>query len=152
MLKYTIVPASFFKKDNAYNILSEAVQLSEEDKVKYKELPRFKAVLVYAYTDEYADTPVIASLLEDIQQIKEHNKIAASYADGTVSVVIATGQKLLLANSFPALEPVTAEYFVFAAMKQFQINPQVTTIYLRKPVCGEMADDFVRYFKGVETI
>lgn len=151
MLKYTLVPAAFFKKDNAYNILSEAVQLSEEDKVGYKELPRLKAVLVYAYTSE-DKAPAIAALLDAASGIRDHNKVAVHYGDGYVTVTISIDQKLLLANSYPAAEPITAEYFVFAALKQFQINPQVTTIYMLKPTCGEMADDFVRYFKGVETL
>ena len=152
-MKYTVVPAFFFRKESTYEILSEAVQLSETDKVEYKELPQYKAVLVYAYTDgEEASVPVIAKLLESTQRIREHNKLAVYYGEGYVNIAIATGDKLFLANSYPAEDPVTAEYFVFASLKQFQINPQVTTIYIRKPVVGEMTDDLVKYFKGVETI
>ena len=152
-MKYTVVPAFFFRKESAYEILSEAVQLSGTDKVEYKELPQYKAVLVYAYgEDEDASVPVVARLVESSKRIREHNKLAVYYGESYVSIVIATGDKLLLANSYPADDPVTAEYFVFASLKQFQINPQVTTIYILKPVVGEMTDDLVKYFKGVETI
>ena len=152
MLKYTIVPASFFKKESLYQILSEAVQLSEQDKISYKELPQYKAVLVYAYKGDKNIAPEIAGLVEATRLIKDHNKVAATYHDGFVNIAIATDKKLLLANSYPATEAVTAEYFIFAALKQFQMNPQVTTIYIGEPVCGEMTDDFIRYFKGVETL
>lgn len=150
MFKYTLVPASFFTEADADRILSEAVQLSEQDKVIYKELPQFKAVLVYVSTD--AAAPVIAELLDGAKGIVEHNKIIAATADGSLHLVIVTGDKLLLANSYPAPDHVTAEYFIFAAMKRFQINPQVSTVYVKGGAEPEMLDDIVRYCKGVESL
>lgn len=150
MFKYTLVPASFFSEADADRILSEAVQLSEQDKVIYKELPHYKAVLVYVDTDAAAS--VIAELMGDAVGIAEHNKIIAAHRDGSLHLVIVTGDKLLLANSYPAPDHVTAEYFIFAAMKQFQINPQVSTIYIKGEAKPEMLDDIVKYCKGVEKL
>lgn len=150
MFRYTLVPASFFTEAEADRILSEAVQLSEQDKVTYKELPQYKAVLVYVDTD--AAAPVIADLLNHAKGIPDHNRILAACGDGCIHIVIVTGEKLLLANSFPAPDHVTAEYFIFAAMKRFQINPQVSTIYIKGKAAPEMLDDIVKYCKGVETL
>ena len=152
MFKYTLVPEGFFSPAEAHRILSEAVRLAETDKVNYQELPQFKAVLVYALTLGEEALPPIASLLERAAYIGEHNKVAACFDGGALHLVIVTGNKLLLANSYPASDPVTAEYFLFAAMKQLQINPQVTTVYLAEPASPEMMDDIVRYCKGVETL
>ena len=96
--------------------------------------------------------PPIASLLDRVTSIGEHNKVAACFDAEALHLVIVAGEKLLLANSYPASDPVTAEYFLFAAMKRFQLNPQVTTVWLGEPVSPEMADDLVRYCKGVETL
>ena len=96
--------------------------------------------------------PVIFQLLSEVLSIPEHNKVACCFDGGALHIAIVTGENLLLANSYPACDPVTAEYFLFAALKQFQINPQVTTVYLKEPVSSEMADDIVRYCKGVETL
>lgn len=150
MFQYTLVPASFFTEADAERILSEAVQLSEQDKVIYKELPLYKAVLVYVSTD--AAAPVIAELLDGTQAIPEHNKVIASLKDDCLHLVIVTGEKLLLANSYPAPDHITAEYFIFAAMKRFQINPQISTVYIKSGAKPEMLDDIVRYCKGVETL
>lgn len=152
MFKYTLVPEAFFKPSEAHKILSEAVRLSQTDKIEYQELPQFKAVLVYALSPEEEAAPVIFDLLAEVLSISEHNKVAACFDGSALHLAIVTGENLLLANSYPAGDPVTADYFLFAALKQFQINPQVTTVYLREPVSPEMADDIVRYCKGVETL
>ena len=155
MFKYTLVPAGFFTPSDAHKILSEAVRLSKTDKVEYQELPQFKAVLVYAHSDGEnggEGAPAIAGLLSDVISIGEYNKVAARFDGSALHLVIVTGDKLLLANSYPAADTVTAEYFLFAALRQLQINPQVTTVYLREPAHPEMMDDIVRYCKGVETL
>ena len=151
MLKYTIVPSSFFRRDDSYNILSQAVQLEENDKVEYQELPDFQAVLVYAQTLS-GDTPAVLDMLRAVSGIKEYNKVLAHYDGRHITVVVAAGDKLLLANSYQATDHVTGEYFLFAAMKQFQINPEVTTVYLYGDAPFEMKNDLFRYCKGVERL
>ena len=149
MLKYTLVPQSFFVKDNENMILSELVQLDKEDKVEYKELPDFKAVLVYAHTD--GAIPEVYSLLERASSIKDYNKVLAYHSNGYIHIVIAVGKKLLLCNSFEASDIVTAEYFIFASVKKFQINPEVSTIYI-KGGDSQFKSELFRYFKGVESL
>ena len=151
MKKFTLVPESFFDKEKTYQILSEAVRLGETDKVYYKELPEQKAVLVYA-ADSENDLPPVASLLGALGRIADHNKVAARVEDGTVSIVLAEGDRLLLANAYPAPDAVTAEYFLFAAMRQFQLNPQVSTVYFLGEAPRELLNDLFRHFKGVERL
>ena len=151
MKKFTLVPESFFDKEKTYQILSEAVRLGETDKVYYKELPEQKAVLVYAAESEN-DLPPVAGLLGALGRITDHNKVAAAVNEGTVSIVLAEGDRLLLANAYPAPDAVTAEYFLFAAMKQFQLNPQITTVYFLGDAPRELLNDLFRHFKGVERL
>lgn len=151
MIKYTLVPAEYFTQAEAHSILSEVCKLQPEDKISYKELPHFKAVLVYAHTDG-ADTPVIASLLDSLKTYREYNKIAAVHRDGLLHICIAEGDKLMLANSFPAADAVTAEYFIFASLKQFQINPIVSFIHIGAETSASMKKDLSAYFKGVKAL
>ncbi len=151
MHRYTLVPSPFFKKENASEILSEAVRLEPHDKVYYKELPDFQAVLVYA-AQSSGDTPLIASMLEGVKQIKDFNKVLVSYDGKTLDIVLVAGDKLLLANSYPAPDHLTGEYFIFAALKQFQINPEVTAVYFHDTVPFEMQNDLFRYCKGAEKL
>lgn len=151
MHKYTIVPASFFREDDSRNILSQAVQLDESDKAEYQELPEFQAVLVYAPSPS-CEVPAVVDMLRAVSGINEYNKVLARYDGSVVTVVLAAGDRLLLANSYPASDHVTGEYFIFAAMKQFQINPEVTTVYFSGDAPFEMKNDMFRYCKGVERL
>ena len=151
MLKYTIVPSSFFRRDDSYNILSQAVQLEGNDKVEYQELPDFQAVLVYATTLS-GEAPAVLEMLRAVSGINEYNKVLANYDGSHITVVVAAGSKLLLANSYPSTDCVTGEYFIFSAMKQFQINPEVTTGYLYGDAPFDMKNDLFRYCKGVERL
>jgi len=149
VLKYTLVPQSFFKEDDANKILSELVQLNANDKTNYKELPKFKAVLVYAHTDD--SEPQVLSLLERAEQLSDYNKIVALHREGYLHIVLATGKQLLLCNSFEAADNVTAEYFIFASMKKFQLNPEVSTIYF-KGDDPQLKSELFRFFRGVESL
>lgn len=147
MLKYTIVPEAFFEKDQANTILSQAVQLDENDKVKYQELPQYKAVLVYA-----GNEPDIAESIKALSSIAEFNKLVATFDGGYVHIALAMGDDLKIANSYPATDETTAEYFIISVLKRFQVNPKVTVIYLSKEVPFKLQNDLFRIFKGVEKI
>ncbi len=151
MKKFTLVPLSFFDKEKTYQILSDAVRLEATDKVYYKELPEQEAVLVYAAASE-SDLPPVAGLLEALGRIADHNKVVAAVEGGAVHIVLAEGDRLLLANAYPAPDAVTAEYFLFATLKQFQLNPAVTTVYFLGEAPYELLNDLFRYFKGVERL
>ena len=151
MKKFTLVPETFFDKEKTYQILAEAVRLKETDKVYYKELPDQKAVLVYAAESEN-DLPPVAGLLDTLSRIADHNKVVAAVDGSCISIVIAAGDRLLLANAYPAPDAVTAEYFLFATLKQFQLNPQVTTVYFLGEAPRELLNDLFRHFKGVERL
>ena len=67
-------------------------------------------------------------------------------------LVLAAGDKLLLANSFEANDFTTALYYVFASMKDFQINPQLTTAYFKGELAYEQQEVLFSYFKAVESL
>ena len=65
---------------------------------------------------------------------------------------MAQGGSLLLANVFDAPDFTTAEYYIFLAMKQLQLNPEVSTICMRSLIGPEEEMSLYRYFKSVEQI
>ncbi|MFA7033785.1 MAG: DUF3822 family protein [Bacteroidales bacterium] len=152
MLKYTLVPTPFFNREDSYKLLSQAVQLDEKDMAKYTELPGYEAVLVYAVSDMSDPAPAVAALLSLSSSLSDYNKVVVSLDDDYVHIVIAAGKKLLLCNSYRSNDYVTSEYYIFAAMKKFQINPEITTLYFDKCVPDDMRDDLFRYFQGVEVL
>jgi len=143
-----LVPTRFFDEKVSRCILSDLFPLEDSEEVNYVAIPRFDAVLVYSG----AKVPVIFDMLAAVDRCTEYNKVIVSISDGVVHVVIAQGVKLLLANSYPAQDFTTAEYFIFFAMKSLQLNPEVTTITMMTPLSAEEEMSLYRYFKSVEQL
>ena len=156
--KVALVPSAFFDAASAREILSGTVLLDEEDKVEYISLPEFSAELVYSLSagpepvggGEEVERPELYFVLKALSAIEEHNKIVASYSDGVLSLAIAQGGELLLANVFEAADFTTAEYFIFMAVRKLQMNPEVSTIHFLTPLSPEEEMSLYRYFKSVE--
>jgi hypothetical protein len=91
-------------------------------------------------------------MLKEVSGISEYNRILASYIDGILYLVIAQGKSLMLCNTYQAPDFTTAEYFIFMAMKKFQLNPEISTIFFRTPLNEDQEISLYRYFKSVEQI
>ncbi|MBQ8060439.1 MAG: DUF3822 family protein [Bacteroidales bacterium] len=145
--KAALVPSDFFDAGSAREILSRTVLLDKDDKVEYISLPEFSAQLVYSLS---SDLPELYHVLKAIPGISEHNRIVASYGDGVLSLAIAQGENLLLANVFEAADFTTAEYFLFMAVRKLQLNPEVSTVHFLTELSDEEEMSLYRYFKSVE--
>lgn len=150
MLKFTLIPEGYFSPDTAEDLLSKLVLLEKPTSVKSLELPCYKAVLLYAGEDAAAHC--IADMLAAAATLACYNKVVVHLGSGTVDLVLAAGDKLLLCNSFPAADEVTAQYFLFAALKQFQINPEVTTVHFFGEAGETVKGELFRHFASVETL
>lgn len=150
MLKYTLIPETFFSESAAKDMLSQVVVLEKEATVKSLELPCYKAVLLYAGDDAAARR--LAAMLEAAAALDRYNKVVVHQGPQVVDIVLAAGEKLLLCNSFPASDPVTAQYFLFAALRQFQINPEVTTVHFYGEADEALKGDLFRHFASVEML
>ena len=150
MLKYTLVPEGYFSPEAAADLLGRAVVLGKTDSVKSLELPCYKAVLLYAGDD--ADARRLAEMLAAAAALDRYNKVVVHLGDDVVDIVLAAGEKVLLCNSFPAADAVTAQYFLFAALRQFQINPEVSTVYFFGEADEAVKGDLFRHFASVEAL
>ena len=152
--KAALVPSAFFDAASAREILSRTVLLDKDDKIEYISLPEFSAELVYSLSVEIDSAednmPELYNVLKAISGVAEHNKIVASYGDGVLSIAIAQGSDLLLANVFEAADFTTAEYFIFMAVRKLQLNPEVSTIHFLTPLSPEEEMSLYRYFRSVE--
>lgn len=151
--KVALVPSAFFDAASAREILSRTVLLDEDEEVGYISLPEFSAQLVYSFSTqapEPAEGPELYSVLKSLSGIEEYNKIVASYGEGVLSLAIAQGENLLLANVYEAADFTTAEYFLFMAVRKLQLNPEVSTVHFLTPLSAEEEMSLYRYFKSVE--
>lgn len=151
MLKFTLIPEGYFSPDvTAADLLSKVVVLEKTDSVKKLELPCYKAVLLYAGDDAAARR--LTDMLEAAAALDCYNKVVMHVGGETADIVLAAGDKLLLCNSYPAADDVSAQYFLFAALRQFQINPEVTTVHFFGETDDTIKGDLFRHFASVEML
>lgn len=149
---FTLVPVNFFDPESARDALQKVAPLAESDRVSYKQIPLYRAVLIYSIPGGTDVPPGIFDILERLHECPEYNKVLCSWKGGMLSLAIAQGKSLLLANEYPAPDFTTAQYFIFFAMKSLQLNPEVTTISFMHPLAEEDEMALYRYFKAVETL
>ena len=135
-------------------MLVDVADVDEADQVRYREVPQYDAVMLYACRSYEPDNsvPELYNMLLCTEAIADYNKIVLSYARGKLFLVVAGGKNLMLCNSFDAVDFTTAEYFLFAALKKFQLNPEMSTLYCRTPLTAEQELTLYRYFRSVEKI
>ena len=168
--KVALVPESFFDESSAANALSEVVNVADGDLVEWIGMPEFGAVLVYSNSigeslsrvmsqtvlptsgEPVHVLPEMYYILKSMSDVDEYNKIVASFRDGWLHLAIAQGKSLRLANVFKAPDFTTAQYFIFLALKQLQLNPEISTICLRTPIDMDSKMSLYRYFKAVVQI
>ena len=168
--KCTLVPAQFHLPENSRQMLSEVVDLTDDEGVEYVSVPEFAAVLLYSNTTVGAMARVVSEtvlrtdgtkarplpelyyMLRHLSHMTEYNKVLASYKDDALYLVVAQGKSLLLCNTFKAPDFTTAQYFIFLVMKKLQLNPEMSSIYFRTPLDQEQEMSLYRYFKNVEQI
>jgi len=150
VLKYTLIPEGYFSEETAASQLAQVVILEKSTPVKSLELPCYKAVLLYA-GDEVAARR-IADMLAAAAALDRYNKVVVHLGEDAVDIVLAAGDKLLLCNSFPARDEVTAQYYLFATLKQFQINPELTRVHFYGEVGEGIMGDLFRHFASVEVL
>ena len=148
---FTLVPSQFFDPATAREALAEVADLREDDTVGHLDLPQYNAVLVYTTDGDSAvsDRPEIFRILTRLPDCPEYNKILCSQLDGRLYLAVAQGKNLLLANSFPARDFTTAEYYIFLTLKSLQLNPEISTICWRNGLDAEDEMSLYRYFKAV---
>ena len=147
---FTLVPTNFFNPDKEREALAGVARLGEDCAVRHIDIPQYDAVLVYSVDgDSVVSAPEIAGILDKLPDCPAYNKILCSLRDGRLTIAIAQGKSLLLANSFAAPDFTTAEYYIFLAVKSLQINPEVSTICWLTELEPGQEMSIYRYFKSV---
>lgn len=148
--KCTLVPTRYFREEASRCILSDLYTLSDDEVIRHIAIPEYDAVMVYTEAGE--SLPELYHMIRDLGKCSEYNKILVSHVDGWLHLLIAQGNRLLLANSYRAEDFATAQYFVFFAMRSLQLNPEVSVISVRSELTDEMEMSLYRYFQSVEKI
>ena len=147
---FTLVPSNFFDPARELDALKEAGEVMEGSGTGHMDIPQYDAVLVYTKDEDgVVSFTTVADMLQRLPGCPEYNKILCSLRDDRLSIAIAQGKSLLLANSFAAPDFTTAEYYIFLAVKSLQINPEASTICWLTELEPGQEMSLYRYFKSV---
>ena len=118
-------------------------------------IPEFGAVAVYSFPEheDKGELPRQIWMLQTLSSDSEnYNRIFAAVEDGRLYLVMAQGRSLLLCSNYSCEDFTTVQYYIFAAMKRFQLNPQVSTIRVCTPLKDSEIQSLCNYFRKVEVI
>lgn len=146
--KFTLVPADCFSEDSARELLGQVVSLQDGEPLSFLEVPQQDAVLVYAG----AERPLVYDLILSLYKARGYNKILFSWTEGSLSLVVAQGERLIFCNCFRAADFTTAEYYIFMTLRSLQINPEISSIWSAGPIPQEGKMSLYNYFKSVEEL
>ena len=150
---FTLVPSAFYDPASERQTLAEIADIEEGCRVEQVDIPQYDAVLIFTRDgDSDFSVPEIANVLSKLPQCPEYNKILCSIKDNELSLAIAQGRNLLLANSWKVQDFTTALYYIFLAVKSLQINPEMSGICFLSRLGEEDEMLLYRYFKSVVTL
>ena len=161
--KYTLVPVYHFSKESPGMYLRSVRDILPDDRILTLDMPSRKAVMVFAIPESiYSGLSVLNRnvrfyptsymLIDRISSIADNNRLLVSFTEGMLHIAAAERDRLLFANSFPARDMATAEYFIFSVTKEVMFNPEHTRLHIFGKVPDKVRDELCEYFAGISFI
>lgn len=144
----TLVPSQFYDDACAREYLAQVVDIAPDAEIGSVFLPVYDAYFVYAGGVE----PPILDLLRRLPTLNDYNKVLCHWDGQMLSLCIAQGRSLSLANTYQAGDFVTVMYFILLAMKSLFLNPEVSTVCFATPLTQEQKVSLFHYFKSVSSL
>lgn len=139
--KHTLVPNNLFQEAHAAAILKELFELDDLDEVNFKELPQIGATCIFAipapisamilkYQRKAVFLAHVIPLFNFLASQKDFSRAMLHYTPSFIHVILMQGDKLLLCNAYAIDRFTSALYYVFFALKQWQMNPHSLNLYI----------------------
>ncbi|MDD4058248.1 MAG: DUF3822 family protein [Bacteroidales bacterium] len=159
--KFTAIPLSNFKSEDAGLILGQLHFLEELDEVDIIIDEPQEMALLFAVNSTLLNTiktiqpdfkvaPSIYPFIKNNKFFPDNNKIFAQYHKGHVHIIITNSSKMLFCNSFPALQFNTALYYIMLAVKQTEIKQEDTAIILSGNFREEDSFSLTKFFPRIK--
>jgi hypothetical protein len=148
---YSIVPAALFKEDEAEQFLKLNSRVFTTDFVAFDTLENFELVNVYVplaninnyFFDHYGEfsffhftTTFIEMVLQN-EKTGNAKKMYAHLHSQQLDVIVTSGKKLLLCNSFNYSTPEDLTYYILFVAEQLELNPEVFELELSGNISEE---------------
>jgi hypothetical protein len=148
---YAIVPDALFKEDEAEEFLKLNSRVFTTDFVSYDLMENFDLVNVYVplaninnyFFDHYGEFSYFhftTTFLEKVLQNEKTGnpkKMHAHIHGHQVDVIVTSGKKLLLCNSFNYSTPEDLTYYILFVAEQLELNPEAFELELSGNISEE---------------
>jgi hypothetical protein len=159
--KFTTIPLSNFKSEDAGLILGQLHFLEELDEVdilieESQELALLFAVnstllnTIKTIQPEFKVVPSIYPFIKGHRFFPDPFKIFVQYHKGHAHIVMFKGSKMIFCNSFPALQFNTVLYFMMLAIKETDTRQEDFTVILSGNIRDEEILHLTKYFPKVK--
>jgi len=139
--KHTLIPSSLFQPDQSLEVLNQLFQTADLDEVNYSSVDTLDATCIYAlpapvsaavfkHQHKAGFYASVIPLLRYIMGRSEYSRALMHFTPSHVDLVLIQGERLLLCNSYDVDRFSTALYFLFLALKQWQLNPRSLSLYI----------------------
>lgn len=140
---FTLVPQDFFDKNKLTDYLKFNTKILKTDFLTYDQLPDQELVNVYvpyaninnyffdcfgSFTFYHSLSVLIKNTLLDSDVLE--TVLTAYFSQSYFELVIRTGKKLLLANSFTYQAPEDVVYYILFCAEQLNLNPETIKLNL----------------------
>ncbi len=158
--RYTLVPTSLFKPEQAIEVLNQLFDVAYLDEVNYTTVQPLDATFIYAlpapvnamvakYQHKAKFYVSVIPLLRFIMEQKEYSRALMHYTPTHVNLILMQGERLLLCNAYAIDRFKTAMYFLFFALKQWQLNPKSLSLYITGPLKPLHMKQLCTFFSSV---
>jgi len=138
---FTLVPESTFIPDKAATILQSVHILNDLDEIYFHPLSQFGAMCIYSVPNSITAPflknqssirfySIAIPLIQMAMLLYGHTRILFFYREQYLYLTLMKEQQLLLCNAYYAPEFITALYFLFFVLHQWQLNPESLRLYI----------------------
>jgi hypothetical protein len=161
--KSTLIPNELFAREHLHTYLSFAVSLDDLDEIHYKTLsavgatdvfaiPAPLAQLLHTYhhkVDFFHQSVPLIHLLHDHET---QNGIALHFTHTLASFAVVAKKQFVLSNTFAVETFTDAVYYLGYIMKQLQLFPETTDVYLTGNISGDNTALLSRYYPNITVL
>ncbi len=131
--RFTMVPLEL-SNNNVHHIIMDELFDSDKDQAQIKSLdiPHYNTKILYSFLKDGGNKvlPTIYKYLITLPTLRDYNKVILEYnlLKDTSLIVVAEGDKLLIANSYKTINFATAIYYILEILNKSQMNPKQTNV------------------------
>ena len=143
--RYTLLPLPLFDQNNYQSNYAFNFTNTTGEEVLYTPLPVSDAVLIYGVPEGLVESlkkrypiigfyhsnfPLLVAFINKYRNVDNQGSVLVNFRKGAMDILILSGRKLQLVNSYSCKTDEDALYFLVFAIEQIGLNPETVELHL----------------------